>query len=136
LKGLRQLTRSVFAVIEPRGPGEKSRGCAPPHIAFENLIGIEEVTHDQIETCEVIRQLPWKLGVSGEGSNERHGVERPNGIGVESLFGKSRDGFGTEDFQMRRGETITQQFYRGQGKDEIADGAAANDQDAVQVSNG
>ena len=42
---------------------------------------------------------------------------------------------GAEDFEMRPGETIAQQFYRGQGEDEIADGAAANDQDAVQVSN-
>jgi len=33
------------------------------------------------------------------------------------------------------GKTIAQQSYRGQRQDEIADGAAANYQDAVQVSN-
>ena len=125
----------MFAVVEAGRSGEKSRGCALPHIRFENLIGIKEVTQDQIETREVIGQLSRELGVSGEGSGERHRVERPNGIGVEPFFGKSRDVFGSKNLQMRPGETIAQQLYRGQREDEIADGAAANDQDAVQVSN-
>ena len=124
----------MFAVVEPGGSDEKSRGGALPHIRFENLIGIKKVTQDQIETREVIGQLTGEVGVSSEGSSERHRVEGANGIGVKSFFGQSGDGFGAEDFQMRPGETIAQQFYRGQGKDEIADGAAANDQDAVQVS--
>jgi len=42
--------------------------------------------------------------------------------------------FGAENFKVRVGKTIAQQFYRGQGEDEIADGAAADDQDPVQVS--
>jgi hypothetical protein len=131
----RQLTGRMFAVVEAGGSGEKSRGYALPHIRFENLVGIKEVTQDQIETREVIGQFTGKLAVSGEGSSERCRVERPDGIGVESFLGKSRDGFGAENFQMRPGETIAQQSYRGQSEDEVADGAAANNQDAVQVSN-
>jgi hypothetical protein len=42
--------------------------------------------------------------------------------------------FRAEDFEARVGKAIAQEFYRGQRQDEIADGAAADDQDAIQVS--
>jgi hypothetical protein len=43
--------------------------------------------------------------------------------------------FGPEDFEVRIGKADPQQFDRGKRQDEIANGAAANDQNAVQVSN-
>jgi hypothetical protein len=135
LKGPRQLAGRMFAVVEPGRSGEKSRGCALPHIRFENLIEIKEVTQDQIETRQVIGQLTGELGVSREESSERWRIYGPNGVSVEPFLRKRRDVFGAENFQMRPGETIAQQFYRGQRQDKIADGAAANEQDAVQVSN-
>ena len=41
-----------------------------------------------------------------------------------------------QNFQMRVWEAIAQQFDRRQGKDEVANGAAADDEDPIQLSNG
>jgi hypothetical protein len=42
---------------------------------------------------------------------------------------------GTENFEMRQWKAIAQQLDRGQSEDEIADRAAADDEDAVQFNN-
>jgi hypothetical protein len=88
-----------------------------------------------METREVLGQLGRKFRISGEESSKGRRIERSNRVGVEPFLGKCHDRFGAEDFQVRLGETIAQKFYRWQSEDEIADGTAANDQDAVQVSN-
>lgn len=43
--------------------------------------------------------------------------------------------FVTKNFEMRFRESVSKQFNCGQSEDEIANGAASNDQDAIQVSN-
>ena len=103
-------------------------------MGFKNFVRIIEVTQDEIETAEVAGQLGGQIGVSREKSDERSRFNRTNRIRVETSFGQRRDVFGAEDFDVRAGKAITQKFYRGQGEDEIADGAAADDQDAIQVS--
>ncbi|HSV62372.1 MAG TPA: hypothetical protein VLH83_03430 [Chthoniobacterales bacterium] len=124
----------MFAVIELGRSRDEIRDAGKPHIGFKNFIRVVEVTQDEIETAEVAGQLRGQLGVSGEKSGERSRFNRADRIGVEASFGKRGNVFGAEDFDVRVGIMIAEQSYRGQGEDEIADGAAADDQDPVQVS--
>jgi len=132
---MRQLAGGMCAVVRLERTSKKSCGSASPHVRFENFVRIEKITQDQIKPGEVFGKCSRKFNVAREKPGQRRGVERSNGVGVKPFFGQGRDVFYAEDLQMRGGETIAQQFYRGQGEDEIANGGAANDQDTVQVSN-
>jgi hypothetical protein len=135
LKRSRQLPDSVLAVVELGRAGEEGRGSAMADVCFENFVRIEQITQNEIETRKVIDQVCWKLTAASEEPGERRGIERANGVCIKPFLSQRRDALGAEDFQMRAGETIAQQFDGGQRQDKIADGAAANNQDAVQVSN-
>lgn|ERR1041385_5731603 len=130
----RELEGSVFAVVELGRPREENRGAARANIRFKNFVGVVQKTQDEIEATEVIGQFRRQLGVSREKWDERSGFNRANCIRVEAFVSERGDVFRAENFEVRVGKTIAQQFYRGQRQDEIADRAAADDQDAIQVS--
>src|SRR5436190_13850014 len=50
---------------------------------------------------------------------------------METFFRERGDVPVAEDFQVRFGEPIAQQFDRGQSEDEVADRAAADDENAI-----
>jgi hypothetical protein len=134
LKRPRQLERGMFAVIKLGRSRDECRSAGGAHIRFENLVGIVKKTQDQIEAREVIGQLDRPLRISGEKSGERTRFQRANRICVETFFSQRGDRFGAQDFKVRIGKSVSEQFDRGQREDEIADRAAADDQDAIQVS--
>jgi len=134
LKRSSELEGGVLAVVELGRSRQESRGAARADIRFKNFLRIIEEAQDEIEAAEVIGQLGWELGVSREKPGERGRFHRTNCIRVKAFLGERGDGFGAENFEVRVREAIAQKFYRGQGEDEIADGATADDQDAIQVS--
>ena len=124
----------MFGVVELRRAGDEIRRPSRAHISFENLVGIVKKTQDQVEAREVFGQFHRQLGIPREKSGKRCGFQRANRDCVEAFFGQRGDVFRAEDFEVRVGKLVPKQFNRGQREDEISDGAAANDQDAVQVS--
>jgi len=124
----------VFAVVQLPRSGKKSSGAGFADVLFENLIGIVKVADDQIEAGEIFAELSGQLGVAREETRQCARIERANGIGIEASLSQRRDVSGPENLQMRARKPITQQLDRGQGEDEIADRAAADDEDPVQIN--
>ena len=125
----------MFAVVELGWSRDEQRVAGHADIRFKNFVGIVKKAQDQFEAREVIGQLHRELGIPCEKSGERSEFQGADRGGVETLFGQHGDLFGAENFEVRLGKSVPQQFDRGQRQDEIADRAAADDQDAVQVSN-
>jgi hypothetical protein len=134
-KRTRQLERSVFAVVELCRAGKKILDAGFSNVLFEDPIRIVEITDDQVEACEIFAEFRGQVGVPREKSGQRSRVERANAVRIEASFGERDDGLGAENFKMCARETIAKQFDRGQGEDEIADRAAADDEDPVQINN-
>jgi hypothetical protein len=135
LNGLRQLERRMFAIVEAGWSRKERRLAASADIRFENLVGIVKITQDQVKAAEVIAQLCRQLAISDEKSGERARFNRPDRVRVEPFFAERGDVFDAQNFQARARKTIAQQLDGRQREDEIADRAAADDQNAVQVSN-
>jgi hypothetical protein len=124
----------MFTVIKLGRSRNECRSAGGAHICLENLVGIVKETQDQVEARKIVAQLRRQLRIPREKSGERTGFKRANRVCVETLFGQRGDGFGAEDFQVRVRKSVSEQFDRGQREDKIADRAAADDQDAVQVN--
>jgi hypothetical protein len=103
-------------------------------VVLENLIRIEEVTDDKIEAREIFAERSWQFGIAREETRQRARIERARRIGVEAFFSQRGNVPGAENFEMRTWKAITEQLDRGQGEDEIADRAAADDENAVQIN--
>src|SRR3954466_12532623 len=126
-----QLKGGVRAAIQLRGAGQESRGTARPDIRFKNSVGIVEVAQDQIEIREVVAEIEWELGVRGEEPGERSGIQRANRIGVKAFMRQSDDVRNAENLKVRGRKPVPQQFDRRQREDEVANGAAADNEDPI-----
>jgi hypothetical protein len=130
------LKGGVLGVVQFRRPGDEGRGSALPKICLKDSVRIVEVAHDQIELCEIRRELARDLGMRSEKSGQRSGVQGADVMGVEAFIGERDDVGDAQDFKTRGREAIAQQSERGQRQDEIANGAAADDEDPVQLNSG
>ena len=131
----RQLTGGVIAVVELAHSREKIRCAGLSDVRFEDFVRIVEVTQDKIEAGKIRDKVGRQLGVLREEFRQRRRFDGADFIRVETLLRQRGDMFGPENFEVRARKAVAQQFYRRQREDEIADGAAANDQDTLQVSN-
>src|SRR4051812_2883887 len=100
-------------------------------ITPKNLVRIVQKADHQVEAGEVMPQLGIELTVPGKKPGKRSMLNGANRVGIKSVLNDSRDMFVAEDLQTGGWKCIPQRFQRGQGQNEIADGAAAHHQDAV-----
>jgi hypothetical protein len=124
----------VLAVVQLWRSGKKSSGAGFADVLFENLIGIVKVADDQIEAGEIFAELRGQLRVAREESRQRTGIKRTDGIGIEAFLRERGNVSGPENLEMRARKPITKQLDRGQSEDEIADRAAADDEDPLQIN--
>ena len=123
----------MFAIVELRWPGDERAVSGLLRVRFEDSVRIVEVAQDQIEAGEIFEQLSRQLRAFREESGERSRLDRTDRVRIEALLRQRGDVFVTEYFQVRLREPIAQQLDRRQGQNEIADRAAADDEDAIQL---
>src|SRR5262249_52365841 len=102
-------------------------------IGFENLVGIVEITDDQIEAGEVISQFRRQFRVTCEKSGQRSVFDRAHCLGVEPIFREHCNVFVPENLEVGLWPPTTKRFERGQSENEIADGAATDHKNAVHL---
>jgi hypothetical protein len=125
----------MLALVQLRRTSDEIYRARLSDVRFEDTVRIVKVTQDKIEAGKIRSEISRRLDVFREKFRERRHFDGTHLVGIETLLCQSCDLSATENFEVRVWKTIAQQFYRGQRQDEIADGAAADDQNALQVSN-
>jgi hypothetical protein len=114
-----------------RHAGEELPVAATPDVFFEDLIRIEQITHDEIEAAEVVDQLSGQLTAACEETRELTSFDRPNRLRVEAILRQGGDVRISENLEVRLRKTISQKLDRRKRQDEVADRAAANHEDPI-----
>ena len=125
----RQLAGGVIAFgIDLRRCLDQLAHTRAPQVAGKKAVRIVEITHDLLETREVLAQpgVEFRLRIE----EARHGrvFDRTGRVGQAAAFGQRDDVLVAEDFEPHVREGFAQELDGRQREQEIADGAAADDQ--------
>ena len=100
-------------------------------VRLEELVGIVEVGEHEIEAADVVHPRRIEHGARHEEGAERTAIDRAHGIEIETA--RACDGIGqggmAEKLDVRIGPALAQQPQRRQRHEQIAQRAAADDQD-------
>ncbi len=98
------------------------------HIGFKNLVRVVKIRNDQVELGEVIHQIRLKIAIAGEKPRQPARFDRLHPVRQTAGHRELGDVRITEHLKVRPGKLAAQGGNGRQGKDKIADGSAANDQ--------
>src|SRR5207249_11587420 len=102
-------------------------------VVFKGAVRIKRITGAQVEAREIICQLCWQFGILGEEARERSVFDRAYCLRVKSVFSKRRNVPVTKDLDVRSWTGVAQRLKGWQSENEIADRAAADDQNAIHT---
>ncbi|PYL10075.1 MAG: hypothetical protein DME34_01165 [Verrucomicrobia bacterium] len=124
----------MFRIGEFAGAENKIFYSAPAQIRLEDAIRIVQITHDQIEAGEIIRQVGRELGILREKTGERPVLDRTDSLGITAILDQRDDMFIAEDFQMRGGIRLMDRAQGRQRQNKIAERATADNENALQLN--
>src|SRR6185312_7945567 len=138
-QSLQRLQENVRGVafqlfIRAMRSGDELRRRAALNVLLKNSVRIVEKREDQDEPREVIRQLRVEAAVAREKAGHRAGLDGTHFIRQSAGLGQLRDVRITKDFEMRVRKLSAQRRENRQRQNEIADGAAADDEDFAAPS--
>src|SRR6266481_7478127 len=123
----------MFSAFHDLGrPAKQIFYATAPQVVFKDPIGIKQITDNQIEARKIICQLRWQLRIPREEARERPIFDGAYCLGVKSVFRKHGNVFVTKNLDgcMRTG--VSQRLERRQRENEIANCAAADQQNAPE----
>lgn len=103
-------------------------------IGLEDFIRIVKIGQDEVETPEVGGEIGIQIAVAGEETGQGPGFDGSQL--VDPFRGELSDVRIAEQGQVSLGKLLAEGGDGGQGEDEIADGAAADDQNAALGASG
>src|ERR1700761_5604553 len=106
---------------------QDATGIAPLEVGTKKAVGIIEIGKDQIESTDVIHPVGIENGTGHEKGAERTVIHRTGRIEVVTLQGNLGEARVAKQLDVRIGPLLAQKTHRGQGDNEIAQGAAANE---------
>ena len=112
--------------------GQQFAGPAAVQVGLEELVGIVKIGEHQVEAFEVIHPGRIEHGARHEEGAERPAIDRAHGVEVKTARTRHRIGQRglAQQLEMGVGPALAQQPQRRQRDEEIAQRAAANDQDS------
>ena len=127
---LRQLLHGVGGVVEFTGADEKVFYPGSAQIMGKNTVGIVKITDDLLVTGKKSRKLGIQGCIFAKTTGERSVFDGMDGISVTRIEAEAGDTWIAENLDAGGGKIFPDETQGGQSEYEIADGTAANDQNA------
>ncbi len=107
--------------------------AAAADVVGEDVVGVEDVGDDKVEAVEVGGERFVERAVRDEEASHRSGFDGTDSVGVVSLAGEFDDVGITENLDVGIRPAFAQRADGRQCQDEVADGAAAHDEDTGSI---
>ena len=130
----RELSRRMRTFFNLDRTAHNLSHAASAQIRFENQIRIVEIGEYEIELGEMRYQFGRQICILGKESRQGRRFNRPDSLRIKAILGERGDLFVAENFDLRTRVRFAQCFERREGENEIANRAAADNQNALQCA--